>query len=75
MTEILLVSLHRCEAEQRRGSISGGFARGISPLHGFFLNSRQNWYIFRAFFLNFVCISLIKIKPKTKILWPSLVTE
>jgi len=67
MAEILLISGHRREALLRRGR-SGGFARGISPLHGFFFGFEAKLVHFQSlFFLNFVYISWIKIKSKTTI--------
>jgi len=53
MVEILLISGHRREALLRRGSV-WGVCKGDLPLARiFFLDLRQNWYIFRAFFSKF----------------------
>ena len=56
MTEILLVSWYRREAALRNAAASVWFARGITPLHGYFFNSRQNWYIIRGFFSKFLSV-------------------
>ena len=54
--------------------LRGGVCKRISPLHGFSFGILGNIGTFsEPFFQNFVCISWIKIKPKTTILlshWP-----
>ena len=67
MAEILLASTRR----QHRGGLQGG----SPPCMDILLIIGKICTLSEAFFLNFCVSSWIKIKHKTKILWPSLATE